>query len=228
MSIFGRRNNVITYTVNKATDNNMYITIQNGEVIVNAPWYFTQNKIQAIVEEKKKWILSKINEYSNDSSNMQSLKIFGKNYDVKVEYENINFPELNVEDNYIIKIILPCKYKKVNHEQILKMSINKMYEQIAKSEIENILEKIRLMLGVAPEEYSIKKLDRELARCVEMREIIINPEIMQFKRETIEYVIAHEFCHLKYKTHCKKFKDLMEANFKDISKIEKELSGYIF
>ena len=182
MSIFGRRNNVITYTVNKATDNNMYITIQNGEVIVNAPWYFTQNKIQAIVEEKKKWILSKINEYSNDSSNMQSLKIFGKNYDVKVEYENINFPELNVEDNYIIKIILPCKYKKVNHEQILKMSINKMYEQIAKSEIENILEKIRLMLGVAPEEYSIKKLDRELARCVEMREIIINPEIMKFKR----------------------------------------------
>ena len=71
------------------------------------------------------------------------------------------------------------------------MSINKMYEQIAKSEIENILEKIRLMLGVAPEEYSIKKLDSELARCVEMREIIINPEIMQFKRETIEYVIAH-------------------------------------
>ena len=54
MSIFGKRNNVITYTVNKATNRDMYITIQNGEVIVNAPWYFTQNKIQAVVEEKKK------------------------------------------------------------------------------------------------------------------------------------------------------------------------------
>ena len=43
MSIFGKRNNVITYTVNKAANRDMYITIQNGEVIVNAPWYFAQN-----------------------------------------------------------------------------------------------------------------------------------------------------------------------------------------
>ena len=41
MSIFGRRNSVITYTVNKATNRDMYITVQNGEVVVNAPWYFT-------------------------------------------------------------------------------------------------------------------------------------------------------------------------------------------
>ena len=54
MSIFGRRNNVITYTVNKAVNTNMYITVQNGEVVVNAPWYFTSNKIQQMVQEKKK------------------------------------------------------------------------------------------------------------------------------------------------------------------------------
>ena len=52
MSIFGKRNNVITYTVNKATNRDMYITIQNGEVIVNAPWYFTQNKIQEELDFK--------------------------------------------------------------------------------------------------------------------------------------------------------------------------------
>ena len=102
MSIFGKRNNVITYTVNKATNRDMYITIQNGEVIVNAPWYFTQNKIQAVVEEKKNWILSKINEYQQQSSNMQSVKIFGKNYDLKVVYSNIDTPELNIEENYEI------------------------------------------------------------------------------------------------------------------------------
>ena len=109
MSIFGKRNNVITYTVNKATNRDMYITIQNGEVIVNAPWYFTQNKIQAVVEEKKNWILSKINEYQQQSSNMQSVKIFGKNYDLKVVYSNIDTPELNIEenDNHLSERILP-------------------------------------------------------------------------------------------------------------------------
>ena len=119
MSIFGKRNNVITYTVNKATNRDMYITIQNGEVIVNAPWYFTQNKIQAVVEEKKNWILSKINEYQQQSSNMQSVKIFGKNYDLKVVYSNIDTPELNIEENYEIKIILPNKMviKKVEKKE---------------------------------------------------------------------------------------------------------------
>ena len=112
MSIFGRRDNVITYTVNKAVNTNMYITVQNGEVVVNAPWYFTSNKIQQMVQEKKNWILSKMQEYEENLPNMQSVKIFGKNYDIKVVYKNIKNPELNLKDNSEIEIILPSKYKK--------------------------------------------------------------------------------------------------------------------
>ena len=103
-----------------------------------------------------------------------------------------------------------------------------MYEQIVKKEIDNIMEKIRLMLGIAPEDYFIEQLDGEIAKCTSKKEIIISPEIIQFKRETIEYVIAHEFCHLKYKTHCKSFNDIMEENFENYIKIESELSGYKF
>ena len=65
MSIFGRKDNVITYTVNKAVNTQMYITVQNGEVVVNAPWYFSSNKIQELLKEKKNWILSKMQEYEN-------------------------------------------------------------------------------------------------------------------------------------------------------------------
>ena len=54
----------------------MYITVQNGEVVVNAPWYFTSNKIQQMVQEKKNWILSKMQEYEENIPNMQSVKIF--------------------------------------------------------------------------------------------------------------------------------------------------------
>lgn len=226
MSIFGKRNNVITYTVNKATNRDMYITIQNGEVIVNAPWYFTQNKIQAVVEEKKNWILSKINEYQQQSSNMQSVKIFGKNYDLKVVYSNIDTPELNIEENYEIKIILPNKYRKIGNKQILKMSINKMYEQIVKKEIDNIMEKIRLMLGIAPEDYFIEQLDGEIAKCTSKKEIIISPEIIQFKRETIEYVIAHEFCHLKYKTHARKFYQMLEKYMPNYTEYENIIGNF--
>ena len=225
MSIFGRKNNVITYTVNKAVNTNMYITIQNGEVVVNAPWYFTSNKIQQIVQEKKNWILSKMQEYEENIPNMQSVKIFGKNYDIKVEYKNIKMPELNLKTNYQIQIILPTKYKKIGNEQILRISIEKMYEQIANNEIESIMEKTRKMLGIAPEEYKVEKMKDALGKCANGK-IIISPELMQYKREIIEYVVAHEFCHLKYKTHGKRFYQLIEKYMPEYQKYEKEIQNY--
>ena len=225
MSIFGRKENVITYTVNKAVNRNMYITVQNGEVVVNAPWYFTSNKIQQIVQEKKNWILSKMQEYEENLSNIQSVKIFGKNYDVQVEYKNIKAPELNLRENYKIEIILPTKYKKISNEEILKISIEKMYEQIANTEIEDIMERTRKMLGIAPEDYEIRKMEKTLGKC-EDGKITIAPELMQYKREVIEYVVAHEFCHLKYKTHGKRFYQIIEKYIPEYRKYEREIQEY--
>lgn len=225
MSIFGRRNNVITYTVNKAINRDMYITVQNGEVVVNAPWYFSSNKIQTLVEEKKNWILSKLKENEQNLTNIQSVKIFGRYYDIKVSYKNIKTPELSLEENSEIKIILPMKYRKIGNEQILKISIQKMYEQIAINELESIMEKVRIMLGIAPEEYRIENTEKTLGKCID-KIITINPNLMQFRKEIIEYVIVHEFCHLKYKSHCKKFYEIIEKNIKDYKKYEKELEGY--
>lgn len=226
MSIFGKRENVITYTVNKAVNREMYITVQNGEVVVSAPWYFTSNKIQEAVKEKKNWILNKLKEYEEKIPNIQSVKIFGRNYDVKVFYKNIKTPELNLEDNSEIKIILPNKYRKIGNEQILKISIEKMYEQIANNEIESIMEKIRIMLGFAPEEYAVAKMENTLGKCIDAKTIIINPELMKYKRETIEYVVAHQFCHLKYKTHGKRFYEIIEKHIPNYKKYEKEVQQF--
>jgi len=225
MSIFGRKDNVIKYTVNKAVNTNMYITVQNGEVVVNAPWYFTANKIQQMVQEKKSWILRKMQEYEQSLPNMQSVKIFEKNYDIQVKYKNIKAPELSLEKNYKIEITLPNKYKKLGNEQILKISIEKMYEQIAKNEIENLMEKTRKELGIAPEEYEVLNMKDTLGKCNNGK-ITINPKLMQYKKEVIEYVVAHEFCHLKYKTHGKRFYEIIEKHIPEYRKYEKEIQNY--
>ena len=87
------------------------------------------------------------------------------------------------KENYRIEIILPNKYKKIGNEQILKTSIEKMYEQIANNEIESIMEKTRKMLGMAPEEYKIAKMKDALGKCINGK-ITINPELI-FCREEI-------------------------------------------
>lgn len=141
--------------------------------------------------------------------------ILGTDYKVKIIYKNIKFAELNVEDK-IIKISLPNKYKKENKEKILDIAIDKMYEQIAKVEVERAMEKTRLLLGFAPDDYEIKKMDNIFGKC-EDNKIIINPEIIKYDINVIDYIVLHQYCHLKYKSHCKSFINMIkkyEPNFK--------------
>ena len=153
----------------------------------------------------------------------KSVKIFGVNYKLDITYKYVKIPKLNVEEK-IIKIVLPAKYKKVNNETILKILIEKMYEAIAEKELESIMEKVRLTLRFAPEEVEIARIDKTLGKCLEDR-IIINPDIVMYRKETIEYIIFHEFCHLKFKKHSKKFYDMLKTYIPNYEYCAYEVAG---
>ena len=227
MSIFKANEGVVTYTINKNFNNNLYISVQNGEVVVRAPWYLSKNQIQEKVEEKKNWIIQKIKEYEElkDYIRKETVKILGEDCRVIVNYKNLKKPKLTVEGKNI-KVYLPNKYKNTDRDEILKLLIEKMYDVIAKKEIENAMEKIRIMIGIAPEDYKIVRNKKVLAKCLDNRTIIINPDIMQYSKETIEYVILHQFCHLKYKTHAKGFYEMIKKHMPDYIKYEEEIKDW--
>lgn len=231
MNLFKSRNNVITYTVNKKEYSNLYISVQNGEVIINAPWYMASSQIQEIVEEKKQWIINKINEYElacekrkmQEYTKLKTVKVLGANYDLAIKYKNIKAPNLTIEQGKIL-VILPNKYKKLENDEIIKMLIEKMYDMVAKKEIERAMEKTRIMMGIAPEDYEIKRTEGILAKCINEK-ITINPDIAKYSKETIEYIILHEFCHLKYKNHTKSFYNMLKTYIPNYEQIEKEVKG---
>lgn len=136
--------------------------------------------------------------------------IFGKYYNLRISYKNIKIIELNLEDSNI-HIYLPNKYKKVNNTYILNLSIEKMYKEIAKQEIEEIMEKTRIMLGFAPEDYELKNMNKILAKCTQDKKIIINPEIVKYDKKTIETIILHEYCKLKHRPNSKRFLDTIKS-----------------
>ena len=155
-----------------------------------------------------------------ETAERHPVPVLGTDYKVKMIYRNIKFAELDVEDK-IIKISLPNKYKKMSNKEILDLAIEKMYEQIANVEIERAMEKTRIMLGFAPEEYEIAKM-KTLGTCKE-RKITINPEIVKYNRKVIDYVVLHQYCHLKYKTHSKRFFEMLEKYQPDYKKCEEIL-----
>ena len=154
-----------------------------------------------------------------ETAERHPVPVLGTDYKVKIIYKNIKIAELDVEDK-IIKISLPNKYKKANNERILDIAIDKMYEQIAKVEVERAMEKTRILLGFAPEDYEIRKMNKELGRCEENK-ITINPEIVKYDREVIDYIVLHEYCHLKYKSHCKSYIKMLEKYEPNYKKYER-------
>ena len=155
-----------------------------------------------------------------ETAERHPVPVLGTDYKVKIIYKNIKIAELDVEDK-IIKISLPNKYKKANNERILDIAIDKMYEQIAKVEVERAMEKTRILLGFAPEDYEIKKIKNALGKC-EDKKITINPEIVKYDRNIIDYIVLHQYCHLKYKTHSKGFMNMLkeyEPNFEKYEEI---------
>lgn len=144
-----------------------------------------------------------------------TVKIFGENISVKAIYSKTKNPELELIGKNI-NVYLPHKYKKTGNTAIIKLALEKMYDEIARIEIEKIMEETRIMLkGLAPENYEIRRIPNKFAKCSIDKTITINPDIIKYKKEVLRYVILHEFCHLKYKSHAKGFFAMMKKYMPD-------------
>ena len=98
MSIFKNNNGVIQYSINKEFGSNCYISVDSGEVVINAPWYFSRKQIQAIIEEKRNWIIEKVKEYqekNNTYTTKGSISILGVAHKICLYYKNVKAPTIN-------------------------------------------------------------------------------------------------------------------------------------
>ena len=221
-------NKTIAYTVNKAKVKNVYISIENGEVVVKAPWYVTQAQIQNIIERKRKWILDALQKYQASPrkakaySDGEQFQILGKTYILNIYYQDTDKAMLNVE-NGKISVVLPLRFSEENNEERIKKMIDKMYYMIAEKEVENSMEKMRKLVGLAPEEYRIKDVKTCWGSCSSNRKITINQKLMMYSKHAIDYVVLHEICHLKYMNHSKKFWAMVEKYMPDYKEAEEEL-----
>ena len=88
----------IKYHIEYGKVKNLYIHIKNGEVIVKAPRFITKKYIDKIVEQKRNWILKKLEESKNKPEEREYTKTDIENLKNKLEYI---FPELIKQTNLV-------------------------------------------------------------------------------------------------------------------------------
>ena len=63
------------------------------------------------------------------------------------------------------------------------------------------------------DELIASKTFANIAKVANGDEIYINSKIMELEESCIKYIVIHELCHLKYKTHAKSFYNLVKKYF---------------
>ena len=150
------------------------------------------------------------------------IKVWGEDYYAKLIYKNIKIIEINIKLNNI-EINIPNKYKKINSKKLLEIVTRRIYDMIAEIEIESIMEKTRIMLkGLAPEDYKIERLSNGKLASFDAisRVITVNPDIVKYKKEILEYTVLYEFCYLKYQRKVKGFRDMLRTNMPEYQNYE--------
>jgi predicted metal-dependent hydrolase len=69
----------------------------------------------------------------------------------------------------------------------------------------------------------IRVMSKRWGSFVKGERIVLNPLLIQAPKEAVDYVIAHELCHMTYKNHDAKFYLLLESKFPGWQKTKEKL-----
>ena len=216
----------LEYELVRSKIKNMYILIRNGKVIVKAPNNISENRIKDFINSKEDWINKKLKEFEKKSFKEKSyvsgevFKVLGNDYILNIEYGDFEKASVNLDNGYInICVSENCETVKI------KELIEKMYYKIALMIVDKSVKMWKSTLKIAPDVVVIKKLKTAWGKCNSKRKITINPDLMKYDQRVIDYVVLHEFCHLRYMNHSKDFWNMVGKFMPDYKDLKKELKN---
>ena len=101
-----------------------------------------------------------------------------------------------------------------------------MYNEIADIEIANSMEKVRVILGFAPDDYTIKRMKDNYIKNNKDKTIIINPDIVKYNKKVIETSLVQAFCKTRYKESSNKYKELLTKSIEKYENYEYRILNY--
>ena len=216
----------LEYELVRSKIKNMYILIRNGKVIVKAPNNISENRIKDFINSKEDWINKKLKEFEKKSFKEKSyvsgevFKVLGNDYILNIEYGYFEKASVNLDNGYInICVSENCETVKI------KELIEKMYYKIALMIVDKSVKMWKSTLKIAPDVVVIKKLKTAWGKCNSKRKITINPDLMKYDQRVVDYVVLHEFCHLRYMNHSKDFWNMVSKYMPDYKLLRNELKN---
>ncbi|MBS5114477.1 MAG: DUF45 domain-containing protein [Erysipelotrichaceae bacterium] len=194
----------------------VYLRIEEGQILINAPYHCSISFIENMIKEHWDSILNKIDQYQPmyDYQDGGYVIVFKQRYPIHLV--DLNYKKAVFKENEIIV------YDK-HIEQVLDKELKKYLLELIYKYVEFYVSKDQRLPFP---KITLKKTKRRYGACF-YREgrISFNPILIHSSKAFIEYVVVHELCHFIEPNHSPAFYHEIEQklpNYKTILKEEKE------
>ena len=221
---FGK--SIIKYSIIKSKRaKTSQIVVDRDNVIVRTPLIKSKSEIEEIVKDKAGWIYKKQFEFKKQKSPIvkptysdgSTLPYLGKNRILKI---NLDQKKNNVKysnSRFIINL---------TGKRFLKKQVQREYEEWLNIKAIKYLEtrtaKLGTKIGIKPSKIIIKNLKGKWGSA-SRGTITLNLNLMKCSKDTIDYIIIHELCHLKIQDHSHRYWNLVRKHFPKYEDKVKEL-----
>jgi len=204
----------------------LYVQPPDGKVLVSAPDGASDESVLSFVRENFGWVLKKRTDMGEQRRQTKRRYVSGETHYIWgeqrfLEVKNQNgWGGIKMSGNRLVML--------APHESTEKsrgMYMQEWERALLSDAIQVTLPGWEARTGFYIRRWSIMNMRRSWGKCSPEKErIIFNLQLVRKPREALDYIILHELCHLKTRTHGKEFIVLMDRHMPDWRNIRKRLN----
>ena len=205
--------------------------LPDSSVIVRVPYLTSYKTIARIVRQKYTWIIKHRDHYRNNiKGKLSNPYVNGATHLFRGIEHVLKVEKSATKYVHFLDGTIELGLTKPDDPKEIKLMLYKGYKKEATDILPQYYERmlIRPELNMfKPSGLIIRTMKRRWGSCSNKGIITLSTELIKLPDIYIEYVIVHEFCHLKHHNHGKMYYELLSELFPGWKQIRKEMRQYI-
>lgn len=186
-------------------------------VEITVPHDLKKEHVQILVRKKADWIIKQILWFEEitliDSSkeyvNGETYLYLGRQYRLKIITEDGKAQAKLIGKYLTVTLPSNVNVHKRKTKKTTKAAIWQWYREQLQMKISEAIRRYCKKLGIKEPRFMIKNQYKRWGSCTSKNQLIFNFRIAMAPMSQLEYVVAHEMCHIKYKDHSNKYWKLL-------------------
>jgi predicted metal-dependent hydrolase len=190
--------------------------IVGTDLQVRVPEDLGDERVAAILQQKRSWIRSKVAELKRVPPHRTKELVSGESF----PYLGRNY-RLKIQEGHQVGVCLSGGYLKatirsseqVEHRTLrIQQYLQNWYRSRALERLQEKTNRYAQQIGVSPAGVSVRNFKSRWGSCDKQGQVVFNWNIIKAPHAITDYVVVHELCHLIHPNHSKEFWQVVERH----------------